>query len=146
MKKNDETYIQIYLFSFLRKLMDEGAPIFAFSVPNGGSRHKAEAANLKLSGLTAGVPDICLFYNGGMFFIELKVIGGKLSPEQNKVQSALDSLGFKTHTIYAENPMDCINKTIPLLIDIGIDQNGISKSASSVAKSLGVDWDGSGVL
>jgi hypothetical protein len=31
-----------------------------FHIPNGGSRNKLEAANLKKQGVRAGVPDICL--------------------------------------------------------------------------------------
>ena len=31
-----------------------------FHIPNGGSRNKAEAANLKAQGVKPGVPDLCL--------------------------------------------------------------------------------------
>lgn len=31
-----------------------------FHIPNGGSRNKAEAANLKRQGVMAGVPDLCV--------------------------------------------------------------------------------------
>ena len=31
-----------------------------FHIPNGGSRHKAEAARLKAQGVKAGVPDLCI--------------------------------------------------------------------------------------
>ena len=31
-----------------------------FHIPNGGSRHKAEAARLKVQGVKAGVPDLCI--------------------------------------------------------------------------------------
>ena len=46
-----------------------------FHVPNGGSRHPAEAAMLKRRGVKAGVPDICLPVARGGYhgmFIELK--------------------------------------------------------------------------
>lgn len=31
-----------------------------YHVPNGGSRHKAEAGRLRAEGVKAGVPDLCL--------------------------------------------------------------------------------------
>ena len=33
--------------------------LLLFHVPNGGSRNKAEAANLKRQGVRPGVPDLC---------------------------------------------------------------------------------------
>ncbi|MCP4355669.1 MAG: VRR-NUC domain-containing protein, partial [Proteobacteria bacterium] len=46
---------------------------FLFSVPNGGSRHKLEAYNLKLEGLKVGIADLVLILAGGTtIFIELK--------------------------------------------------------------------------
>ena len=46
---------------------------FLFAVPNGGSRHKLEAYNLKLEGLKPGVADLILILSGGTtVFIELK--------------------------------------------------------------------------
>ena len=38
-----------------------------YHIPNGGSRNKYEAANLKLQGVKAGVPDICLPVARGKF-------------------------------------------------------------------------------
>lgn len=49
-------------------------------IPNGGSRHKLEAANLKRCGVKAGFPDLMLpvarhGYHG--LFIEMKRVGGE---------------------------------------------------------------------
>lgn len=44
-------------------------------VPNGGSRHPAEAANLKAQGVKPGVPDLCLPVPKGKYhglYIEMK--------------------------------------------------------------------------
>ena len=53
-----------------------------YHVPNGGSRNKAEAANLKRQGVKSGVPDVCLPVprgNSHGAYIELKRIkGGKI--------------------------------------------------------------------
>lgn len=67
-------------------------------IPNGGSRHKAEAARLKAAGVKSGVPDICLpvpraGYHG--LYIELKrQKGGRISTEQTKWIDALIKQGY----------------------------------------------------
>ena len=56
-----------------------------FAVPNGGQRHPAVAAKLKAEGVRRGVPDLWLPVRTDCFaglVIELKVKGGRLSPEQ----------------------------------------------------------------
>lgn len=56
-----------------------------FHIPNGGSRHIAEAGKLKAMGVKSGVPDLFLpiMRNGrGGLWIELKKIGGIVSKEQ----------------------------------------------------------------
>lgn len=58
-----------------------------FHIPNGGSRHKAEAGKLKAMGVKPGVPDLGLLIPKGPYhglFIELKKIGGKTSKYQDK--------------------------------------------------------------
>lgn len=65
-----------------------------YHIPNGGSRHKAEAARLRAEGVRAGVPDLCLPVPRGGFhglYIELKRLrGGRLSEQQ---RAWLDALG-----------------------------------------------------
>lgn len=69
-----------------------------FHVPNGGSRNKIEAARLKMQGVKAGVPDICLPVARGCYhglFIELKKEkGGRTSKEQQKWIEYLESAGY----------------------------------------------------
>lgn len=67
-----------------------------FSIPNGGSRNKIEASNLKRAGLLAGIPDlIVLMPNKQIVFIEMKKrVGGKISPAQKIVIGIIESLGF----------------------------------------------------
>lgn len=51
-----------------------------FHIPNGGSRNKAEAANLKRQGVKAGAPDLCVPVPSGSkhgLFIEMKAGEGK---------------------------------------------------------------------
>jgi len=68
-----------------------------FHVPNGGSRHPMEAANLKRQGVKAGVPDICLPVPRGIYhglFMELKAGKNKTTPEQDKWINALADKGY----------------------------------------------------
>lgn len=68
------------------------------AVPNGGSRHPAEAKNLKAAGVKPGVPDICLPVPRGKYhglYIELKSAKGKLSEYQEKWISDLKGQGFR---------------------------------------------------
>lgn len=67
-------------------------------IPNGGKRDKKTAKNLKIEGVKAGVPDICLpvsrhGYHG--LYIELKRKGGKPSVEQKKWIKELEKQGYK---------------------------------------------------
>lgn len=56
-----------------------------FAVPNGGSRNKFEAFNLKKQGVKSGVPDVCLPVRRGTYgalYIEMKSKKGKPSDNQ----------------------------------------------------------------
>lgn len=74
-----------------------------FAIPNGGSRHKREAINLKRQGLKPGVPDICLAYPSGGYhglYIELKVGKNKPSQVQKQWLSKLSEAGYKAAVCY----------------------------------------------
>ena len=67
-------------------------------IPNGGSRHQAEAARLKAAGVRRGVPDLLLpvpmdGYHG--LWIELKAHGGRVRPEQREWIEALSQHGYR---------------------------------------------------
>ena len=58
-----------------------------YHIPNGGTRNRIEAANLKRQGVKAGIPDIHLPVAKGKFhglYIELKAGTNKPTKEQNK--------------------------------------------------------------
>jgi hypothetical protein len=66
-------------------------------IPNGGSRHKLEAVNLKKQGVTAGWPDIFIAiasndYHG--LWIELKSKGSGLSPAQKYIKTLLSQENY----------------------------------------------------
>jgi hypothetical protein len=68
-----------------------------YHIPNGGSRHKLEAANMKRQGVRAGVPDLCLPVPRGGYgalYIELKrTRGGRLNSEQENWLEMLRTAG-----------------------------------------------------
>jgi hypothetical protein len=69
-----------------------------YHVPNGGSRHKAEAWALRRGGVQAGVPDLCLPVARGRFhglYIELKrTEGGRVSDAQSEWIDSLRAQGY----------------------------------------------------
>ena len=77
-------------------------PVFA--IPNGGSRNKIEAANLKRQGVKAGVPDLMLpvakqGYHG--LFIEMKVGYNKPTNNQIKWAKILSKNGYLVKTCWS---------------------------------------------
>ena len=68
-----------------------------FAVPNGGTRNKIEAVNLKRQGVKPGVPDMFLpvarrGYHG--LFIELKTETGRTSKNQDAWIADLNAQGY----------------------------------------------------
>lgn len=59
-----------------------------YAVPNGGKRGKVEAMQLKASGVVPGIPDLVMHWKKKSYGIEMKIPGGRLSDEQNKVHEA----------------------------------------------------------
>ena len=68
-----------------------------YHIPNGGSRNKIEAANLKRQGVKAGVPDLCLPVAKGSYhglYIELKAHQNTPSEKQSEWISRLSNQGY----------------------------------------------------
>jgi hypothetical protein len=67
-------------------------------IPNGGTRNKREAAQLKMQGVKPGVSDICLPVPCGGYhglYIELKRIrGGRTSDEQKEWLEGFKKRGY----------------------------------------------------
>lgn len=68
-----------------------------YHIPNGGSRHPIEAANLKRQGVKAGVPDLCLPVARGDYhglYLELKAGRNQPSEQQTQCLDALTKQGY----------------------------------------------------
>lgn len=77
--------------------------IYHFAIPNGGSRHPAEAVNLKKEGVKAGVPDIMIPIPRGKYhglFIEMKYGKNKPTEKQKEWINLLNDLGYKAVVCY----------------------------------------------
>lgn len=83
-------------------------------VPNGGSRNKMEAQNLKREGVKSGVPDLVLPVARKGFhglYIEMKFGKNKTTTEQEEWLIALRKQGYKTAVCYGAE------EAIPLIMN-----------------------------
>lgn len=88
-----EDQLQRAIVDFIRTV----APTcFLFSIPNGGERTAAGGQMLKLTGMVAGVPDLCLIEPGGTArFLEVKTDSGALNKAQNAVLDRFMMMGVQ---------------------------------------------------
>jgi hypothetical protein len=82
--------------------------------PNGGSRHRAEAARMSGLGVKAGVPDFLFVAGGRGYALELKRPGGKLSPAQRDMHDKLRAAGAEVATAYG------LDEALAILKDWGL--------------------------
>ncbi|WP_151765231.1 VRR-NUC domain-containing protein [Acinetobacter soli] len=70
---------------------------YLIHIPNGGSRHVAEASKFKKLGVKPGVPDLQLLISNGLvhgLWIELKSKKGRLQPSQRLMMQRLEEQGY----------------------------------------------------
>jgi hypothetical protein len=95
---NVEARIQEEFFK-VAPLLFPGLPgKLLFAVPNGGSRNKIEAANLKRQGVKSGVSDVILQIprkGFGSLCMEFKTPEGRQSDEQKEYQCQAERAGNK---------------------------------------------------
>ena len=66
-----------------------------FACPNGGSRNRLEAINMKRSGVLAGVADLIIVADRAVLFVEMKTKKGRQEESQKVFQSNVERLGFE---------------------------------------------------
>lgn len=77
--------------------------IMLYAIPNGGTRDKLEAVNLKRQGVSAGVPDLCLAVPKGKYhglYIEMKVYPNKTTDKQEQWLANLCRFGYAVKVCY----------------------------------------------
>lgn len=91
---NEEARIQTEFFKLIPLYFTNIPDKLIFAVPNGGSRHVREAANLKRQGVKPGVSDVIVLIPKKGFAslcIEFKTRVGKQSEEQKEFQKQAES-------------------------------------------------------
>lgn len=96
--KSKEALEQTTLFEWAKWKEHEYPELkLMYHVPNGGSRNKLEAINLKRQGVKAGVPDICLPVAAGDkhgMYIEMKAGKNKPTESQTAWLEQLNAEGY----------------------------------------------------
>lgn len=98
-KPNSEDALQAQCIRYMRL---QHPKVVCFAIANGGSRHRLEAIKLKMTGVTAGVPDLFIAtpkagYSG--LFVELKSKKGRLTESQKIMIKSLREVGYKVEVI-----------------------------------------------
>lgn len=112
----------------------------AASLPEWGSRNKAEAVKLKQMGVKAGIPDLCLPVPMGMYnglYIEMKYDTGRLEDSQKKMLKALAAAGHYCTVCYgAEEAIRVLQEYINLKkIDAGKREDTMSEQNLMIRKN-----------
>ena len=97
-----ESEHQLVVMTYCRTHGDERLKRM-FAIPNGGGRSKREAAELKSTGVKAGVSDLFLpvmIGSSGGLWIELKTPEGRLSAEQEAWLNEMSASGYAAHVCY----------------------------------------------
>ena len=95
---NPEARMQEEFFNIVPLFFPNLPDKLLYAVPNGGSRNKIEAANLKRQGVKAGVADVILQIpkkGYASLCIEFKSGKGKQSDEQKEYQRQVEIAGSK---------------------------------------------------
>lgn len=91
--RHDEAYIQRCVIASIHKHSPE---CMVLHIPNGGSRHPIEAANLKQQGVMAGAPDLLIIPPGGVaHFLEVKTLRGFQQPNQRMFERKAQERGAR---------------------------------------------------
>ena len=103
-KPESEHDIQVRLMQYCHRHEDPRLSL-VFAIPNGGSRHRAEAVRLKAEGVKKGIPD--LFFpiidaprSRYGLFLEVKRPNGRESKEQAAMRVTLRYAGYCSEIAY----------------------------------------------
>jgi VRR-NUC domain len=83
---------------------DRPALLMLYATPNGGKRHVITAKLMKDEGVRRGVPDLCLPVPRGGYvglYVESKIEGGEVSPDQKWWLAALEAQGQCTRVCWS---------------------------------------------
>lgn len=96
---------QAEVIARLHKLEDDGLPFTCAGDMNRARRNRRERMEAKVTGLTAGEPDVRVYITGGVLLsFELKTPKGSRSKDQKDRHARLIALGFEVITVKAKTP------------------------------------------
>ncbi|MEY9198694.1 hypothetical protein ABIA16_003810 [Sinorhizobium fredii] len=97
-----------------------------------GFRGRNAAVKLKAAGLTAGEPDVRLYFFGSALkAIEMKSAEGSLTASQEKRFPLLRALGFEIEVVEASTPEDAARQSVALVRGwLAANDNNISSPTS----------------
>lgn len=108
---HEESDIQTEFFRNIKLFFPTLPDKLLFAVPNGGSRHKAEAKRMKGEGIKSGVADVILLVPKKGFAslcLEFKTKTGSQSREQKEFQKQAEMCGNKY--VVVRSASEAINK------------------------------------
>jgi len=98
---------QAAVIARLHRMEDEGLPIACAGDMNRAKRNRRAQMEAKVTGITAGEPDIRVYMPFGLLLsIELKTPTGRRSKDQRERHARLAKLDFIVLTFSAETPED----------------------------------------
>lgn len=99
-RRHEEDDLQAAIVAHLRLLAPKN--VIWFHPANGGSRSKRTAGRMKALGVVPGIPDLAFtLADGRSAYMELKAMGGRLSPEQRLFQSKCEAMGVEHAVVYS---------------------------------------------
>ena len=116
-RQSPEWRLQAEAVSALLKRRDfAGWPIEIAAGMEGQKRTKVEQARAKVTGMTAGEPDLRVYLPAGRLgLIEFKTEAGKLTESQKKRHPRLARLGHPVTVIAASSPEEAAAKVLHLV-------------------------------
>ncbi len=110
----DESKIQMYIIQEIRRM-----GILITGSMEQGLRSKGAGGKAKAMGLTAGLPDLWVWLDGGRpIGIELKTDRGYLSKAQRDMHDRMRGLGYGVHVVYARAPLDGVRQVKEIINEL----------------------------
>lgn len=100
----------------LRAMPEHGREFLLVGGMEAGKRGPRAAVQAQATGLTAGHPDLTLFFRGGRCaFIENKTMTGRVSPAQRERHAELAKLGFDVEVVRAATEQEAAAMAVELV-------------------------------
>jgi hypothetical protein len=106
-----EAHLQSHCYQWAHNTFPDTRGLL-FAVPNGGTRNKIEALQLKATGVVPGVADMLFLWKNNTYAFEFKFGAGKQSPAQKEWELKVTSQGFDYFLVNDADAFKEIFKTI----------------------------------